>query len=1108
MSAFMPSDQAERDAIRTLIDENMCVEAGAGTGKTTVLVGRIVETLRRGRARVHEMAVITFTEKAAAELAGRVREELERARTDEATTTDERARLEAALRDLSRAHIETIHAFAASLLRERPIEAGVDPGFGVLTDLPAQLDFEAAYEDWMTEEMAKQPPPGALLDALNLGVPYTSVREAAEALHRHRDVLPLAPPAAQADPVPAFLAVFDDVCARMPRLRERCKTEQDGAYQQIAEALHLATVLRELRGDALRRAIVTTRPPAKNRGNQANWVTAQDCRNAKAAIDEYRTALTECIQSLRQGATAALLHWLQDFVVRYARKRKEAGTADFDDLLSWARDLVRSNPEVRRYFGAQYRCIFVDEFQDTDPLQAELILRLCDASDATDWRDAKPRPGSLFVVGDPKQSIYRFRRADIGMYDTVKARVFGGRVRHIVQNFRSARPIITWVNAIFARLIESEPNVQPEYVDLVHHPALAAASDECVNIVPCVVPGKIADVRRAESAAIASLIATSVRDGAWLVRGDEDEPRRTATWRDVAVLIPSRAELHVFEEALALAGVPYRHEGGRTFFQRQEVRELIAVLRAIDDPADQVAAVAALRSSAFGVSDEELLLYGASFNGLRVRRDAAGPVADALRVLGELRALRHDHALPDIVRTVLDRTRLVEFAMLQPQGEQVAANLLKLIDQARSFSSVSGGGLRGFVRWLKENQARTPDETDALISEETDDVVRVVTVHASKGLEFPVVVFANMETEWSNRTRVIPDRNGGRLHLRLDKSELGFTTPGWDDAIVAERHHDFAEQARVLYVAATRARDRLIVPVFSNSANVHAREEAKSATELLRIVGVDAPDGAAIIDPATLPSFPGELPVWRRPLAAATVAAVDRVVAARDEWDAEHRAVLTAAKRPLTVRTASALKPEWEREDMVDGVRRGRATEFGSAVHALLERIDLGRPEDATAMAPSIAAEFGLPGREGEIAEVAERALASDVIARARRSQRVLREVAFTAALPGATEGLAEGRMDLLFVEDGGIVIVDFKTDSVSASQAAERAAHYRPQALVYAWAAHRATGTPVREVVFLFARPGIEHAETVDAPFLAEAEALLAQPVAAGTEETLASTA
>jgi ATP-dependent helicase/nuclease subunit A len=628
-----------------------------------------------------------------------------------------------------------------------------------------------------------------------------------------------------------------------------------------------------------------------------------------------------------------------------------------------------------------------------------------------------------------------------------------------------------------------------------------------VNVVPCVLGGaKIADVRRAESAAIASMIATAVRDGSWLVRGD-GEARRAATWRDIAVLIPSRAELHTYEEALARAGVPYRHEGGRTFFQRQEVRELIAVLRAIDDPADQVAAVAALRSSAFGVSDEELLLYGGSFNGLRVRRDATGAVPDALRLLGELRQLRHTHALPDIVRTVLDRTRLVEFAMLQPQGEQVAANLLKLIDQARSFTAASGGGLRGFVRWLKENTARTSDETDALISEETDDVVRVVTVHASKGLEFPVVVFANMETEWADRTRVIPDRNGGRLHLRVGKSELKFTTPGWDAALLAERAHDLAEQARLLYVAATRARDRLIVPVFTNAPDARPRAEVKSATDLLRTAGVGEPDGAAIIDPATLPSFPGDLPVWRRALGTASDGAIDRVLSEREAWERERAAALGEAKRPLTIRTASALKPEWEREDAIDAVRRGRATEFGSAVHALLERIDLERPEDAATMAPSVASEFGLAGRDAEIAQVAQRALASEVIARAKRSERVLREVAFTAALPEAAEGLAEGRIDLLFVEDGAIVIVDFKTDSVSASQVVERAAHYHPQALVYAWAAHRATGMPVREVVFLFARPGIEHPVPVDDALLAEAEALLAQPVAAGTEETLAET-
>jgi ATP-dependent helicase/nuclease subunit A len=1104
ITEFRAADQDVRDAIRDRIDESMCVEAGAGTGKTTVLVERIVRLLGSGRADVRHIAVITFTERAAAELAARVRERLELARDVASEGSPEQSRLTAALRDLSRAHMETIHAFASGLLRERPVEAGIDPGFRVLDDLPSQLEFEAAWSEWTLEQMAQSPPPTALISALNLGLDYAKVREAADLLQQHRDVLPLPELDARDGDVPGFLRELDDACMRLEPLLMRIVNEEDGAYTQALDVLEMRRLCRSLAGheDSLHRAIAqaqSIRTKGAGSGSQGNWRTQQDCRDVKALLGAYGEALAACGSQLKQAATARLLFWLQDFVRLYEERRKAAGVADFDDLLIWARNLVRDNAEVRAYFQHQFTHILVDEFQDTDPLQAELIVWLSDDhSGANDWRRARPRPGSLFVVGDPKQSIYRFRRADIAMYDDVKRDVFGGEVQAITQNFRSAGPIIDWVNEMFGAMIVESPGVQPPYRGLHCDPRHPAERGDAVNIVRCVVPpasksnATAGEVREAEANAVASIIRSAVDDGAWTLRDG-----RAAGYRDVAVLVPSRAEIERYEYALARAGVPYRHEGGRTFFVRQEVRELIALLRAIDDPADAVATVAALRSSAFGLSDEDLLLHRASggvLNYLRIRKDATGAVAGALHVLRGLAEKRHTHILPDIVRAVLDETRLVEVAMLQPQGEQSAANLLKLVDQARAFSAAGGGALRAFVRWLREHTSRAPDETEATISEETDDVVRVLTVHASKGLEFPVVVFANMGTNRADRTRVIPDRARRTVHLRLGKNEDGFVTPDWEAALQAEQRHDIAEQQRLLYVAATRAEDRLVVPVFVASAN--PPQDPKSYNDQLRLAGVEREPG--LVDGGAIAAPVAELPVWRRAMDCAEPGDVATVAAARDAWLRKRDADIVAASRPLDVRTASALKGalDEERATAGEGVWRGRATEFGTAVHALLERIDLSRPEGAAGLATTVAAEYGLRAREREIAEVARRAIASPVIARALASPRLLREVEFAAPLPAeAGGGLAEGRIDLLFAEDGELVVADFKTDRVTAAGVDARAAEYRPQALIYAWAAAHATGMPVREVIFLFARPGIEHVMTVGEAFRAEAESLLSAP-------------
>jgi ATP-dependent helicase/nuclease subunit A len=1098
-AAFIPIDEEQRRRIRTRIDENMCVEAGAGTGKTSVLVDRIVHLLSTTDADVRRMAVITFTEKAAAELASRVRRGLEDAR-EAATAIAEVTRLDDALRGLNAAHIETIHAFAASILRERPVEADLDPGFQVLDVLPAQLEFEHQYSEWLAAEMAAEPPPEALVEALNLGLDPKHVREAAERLHAHRDMLPLA----EYEPVEVDVGeVMRNLAPQMEILESKhdcCFVQEDQAYQELLRMLDWYADTRTLTHiPSLRRSITMVNALRFGRGNQKNWRQKDDCRQAKAAL----TAIDEIIDGargvMRGNAVAGMVLWLQEFVRTYEQHRREQGKADFDDLLIWARDLIRDDKNVRAYFQSKFERLFVDEFQDTDPLQAELIVSLCAREPLPDdWQTTTLRPGSLFVVGDPKQSIYRFRRADIAMYDGVKRNVFRDEPVRIVQNFRSTKPIIDWVNARFDQLFNEQIGVQPPYVELAERPDVAC--DAPVSVLRGIAPpgedGKLRadDIRRFEAEKLASLIHANVTNEQWQAR-QRDGTWAPARYRDVVVLIPSRTSLEIYEDAFARADVPYRHEGGRTFFVRQEVRELVAVLRAIDDPGDAVAAVAALRSSAFGCSDEDLLLHrhaGGRFDHAAVRADAAGPVAEALRVLHELADLRYAVTLPEMIRAVLDRTRLVEFAMLQPQGEQVAANLLKMIDQARTFAEASGRGLRGFVRWLKDNIARQTDETDAPISEETDDVVRIVTIHASKGLEFPIVVLANMAADRRDYTTVLADRVAHRLHVKLGAKDNGFRTPGYDHAEADELPHTLAEERRLLYVAATRAKDRLIVSLIDNSDNDAPPRQVKSLNDVLRTSGAHLGD---CIDLDALETPQGDPPIWRRPIETPSADDIARVASEREAWIAAHEALTDFGGARMLIHTASSLKPEMDTaSSFADGVvRRGRATDFGTAVHAVLER-SLLRDEGVEALAEATAREYGMADRAGEMAAVARRALASDLVRRARPSRRILLETPFTAPLDNMPAGLAEGRIDLLFEEDGELVIVDFKTDAVSANDFEARAAFYRNQALVYAWAARSATRMRVREVVFLFARPdpAIEHHTPVDDAFMAEAEALL----------------
>jgi len=1101
-----PVDQAVRDDVRSRLDTNLCVEAGAGTGKTTVLVDRIVELLARGRATVDGIAVITFTEKAAGELAARVRLRLEERRAE---TLDpvEREHLERALGELQRAHVETIHAFAASLLRERPVEAGLDPQFEVLDGVAAEVDFDRAYREW-TARLLQGEHAGLQL-ALHRGFDLWELRETAEALHTHRYLLPLAtPPTARPNPL-GFVDWLDTVAPELERLGTGCnEPDDDQGYPQIALVTRFAEACREARDDLqeLERTLLFRAPSLKpGVGNAGNWIEGA-CASVKNLVREIRDRLDELKLALRTEALVTVLPLAEDFVAGYAAERLGEGRANFDDLLIWARDLLRDDIEARDYFRRRFSHLLVDEFQDTDPIQAEIVAYLVspEGSGGFDWTDLRPSPGKLVVVGDPKQSIYRFRRADIAIYDEVKAGMLAGGERVIVQNFRSLHGVLDWLNAVFDRVLEPKPMVQPANVRLVPAATELTLDRPSVVTVRRQLPeGDARAIRTAEAQALARIARRAVKEEGWPVRDRQTKRVRTAEWRDVALLFPWRTDIELYEEALTAAGVPFRHEGSRGFNSRQEVRDLVSVLLAVDDPTDRINLVAALRSAAFGCSDEEIFLFSVTDGALDYRAAARGSseaappaVVEAFEVLDGLHRERRGLSLPELVRRVIERTRMVEVALALPGGDQPAANLLKLADQARAFSASEGGGLRAFAQWLAIVRDEESPEADAVVAEETDDAVRVMTIHAAKGLEFPIVGLANLSMGRQERHAPIPDAAHHRLHLRVGTKYSGpFVTPGYDKAREDEKALTSAELRRWLYVAATRARDHLIVPIVTGR---------RPPGPMLADLVPDLPDPEAapgtaerqcfVYDPALIDEVPT--------IEAGADSAVDdaRLAAAdldRDAFVTQLEGVLRSASGERPIASATAVEKVWERPLAApiadDGSfvvsPGGPALEIGDAVHRVMELVDLPAATNLDAVARAVCAEGGVERHLGAVAAMARRCLESAGVRRALASEAYHREVAFMVA--GPNEALASGRVDLVFRDGDDVVIVDYKTDTVVEAAVDEHIERHREQAALYAHAVARSTGLPVSEVVFVFARPGIERAFTADGVLLALGEAL-----------------
>jgi ATP-dependent exoDNAse (exonuclease V) beta subunit len=841
-------DAAERELIRkSALDETLIVEASAGTGKTTELIARIVRVIATGRADISKIAAVTFTEKAAGELKLRLRRAVELARHD--ATLDESAHLDAALRRLEQAHIATIHGFCADLLRERPVEAGIDPLFRVLTEAQAARLFDGVFDRWLQETLS-DPPEGVRrllrrrvwpnddegsVDSLrNAGLELTQWRDfdgdwTRPAFERQARIASLFSElrvltAQLQEPAAKYDALFNStwpirtLVDDVTRVEAVAPRDDDGLEAElVALARH-----QEL--------------PRIKKGSGEWYRTGVRRSDVWTAIEAARVSLDRFDMDANADLAALLQRDLRGLLDRYARAKADAGAVDFLDLLLQARDLIRDHRDVRESFQRRFARIFVDEFQDTDPLQAEILLLLAADDPATsDWRQARPVPGKLFLVGDPKQSIYRFRRADVGVYRTVyeQLEAAGARAVTLSASFRARPNIQRAINAAFAPAMTGDAvQQQPAYVRLESVRGRVDLPDQ-PSVVALPVPRPYATQRIAASAidlslpdAVGAYVDWLVHESGWRVTvRDELVPiqpghicilfRRFKSF-DTDVARP-------YVDALEARGIPHLLVGGRSFHNRAEVEALRAALASIERPDDELSVFATLRGPFFGITDAELLQYRHLYRRLNpfavpVELDAGAPadehlaalrpIAEGLSLLRSLHQRRNRVPVAGTISQLLDATRVhVRFA-LEHSGEQVLANVLHVAELARQYEAEGGISFRGFLDEL-DAQAHEGQAGEAPILEEGSAGVRLMTVHKAKGLEFPVVILGDMTARLrpAHPTRYIDaDR-------RLCAVRLANCAP--DDLIrqgLLELARDQAEGIRLAYVAATRAQDLLVVP--------------------------------------------------------------------------------------------------------------------------------------------------------------------------------------------------------------------------------------------------------------------------------------------------------
>jgi ATP-dependent helicase/nuclease subunit A len=1067
-SRVLPPDQKARDRIEEDLVTTLLVEAAAGTGKTASLVNRMAALVSSGRCSVETLAAVTFTRKAAAELRGRFTAVL-KMRVGEAEG-EERERLAAAVERSERCFIGTIHSFCARLLRERPVEAGVDVSFTDLDEAADRILREEAWDEFVDRLFAGDPVNPILEQLAAVGLEIGQLREAFFQFADYPDVGEW--PAGNPGPGdPKDLGKdLEDYLDRIRRLvpdfpDDKGTDKLMGRYEQIERTARLLDLSRT---SALMDLLELF--DVGHGARQKHWPGGPE--QAKSEIENWESfrakVASPALVRWRELRYVAVIPVLQAAVGVYDDMRRERGALNYQDLLLSAARLLRDRPAVRTYFRRRFTHLLVDEFQDTDPIQAEVVLYLT-AVDAKeeDWRRCRPVPGSLFVVGDPKQSIYRFRRADIVTYDQVKKIIeeSGGAVLSLETSFRTTPSLIGWGNAVFDGTIFTNDDYSPGRQTLLPWKDEEGAPPYG-GLRTITVPGECSTDRKA-ALYDADFIARFIR-----MCIDE----RQASPEDFLVVTWTKKRLHLYADAFQRLGVPHRVTGGSAWCQVKELKLMARCLRAVVEPENPVALVGVLRGELFGLDDTEL--YAFRKTGARFSFTSSVPGEGLERET----ACRFEEAF-ELLRRFARRLRVMSpVAALERTAAELGLQLRALLSPGGNGRSGTIGKAFAVLREAQRelhSAAELADYLEELIAEEREfdglparaageGVVQVMNLHKAKGLEAKAVFLADPGGGGSREPGMHIDRSGGLTRGYLAVSERSGSwgrktlaqPAGWGTFIEKEKMFGAAERNRLLYVAATRAKSMI---------SVTQRVKGKAFNPWQFFQGRLA-NAEELEEPG-----PREAP-----FAGKTTIGAEEVRIARE----------TIARR-----WGRSLKPGYSmkgaREIAVSaselhGRRSGRGehgTEWGTVIHFLLETAMREPERDLGELARYALEEQGLiAGLEAVALKTVAAVRSAEIWKRACSAEERLVEVPFEICLeaddPLLRGGerlptLLRGVVDLAFREGAGWVVADWKTDADAAARRDALASRYRGQTELYAALWERLTGEPVVETGIFFVSSG-----------------------------------
>ncbi|MGC9954514.1 MAG: UvrD-helicase domain-containing protein [Rhizomicrobium sp.] len=869
----LPDVQARR---RALLDHGttLLVEAGAGSGKTSLMAGRVALILAAGVA-TRDIVAITFTEAAASELRERIEgivERLERGdipdelkiAVPDKLSAEQSAAITVAFEALDELTCTTIHGFCQQLVKPYPVEAGIDPGATIIDPEAADLAYQDLLQAWLSarfgrdrgaEGLGRLPPLPALGEQdffaeLLVSEPdhvIQRIQETAAFLRTTRTAT--APPAAIE---PGMLDALSAAIEAFATWYANCGLEEADTASIIGDLLQFKTLVDEASksprtGRSVAKLLLHVPPECKH-GTEPRFVAykkkgkwesaaaakgrgkphgAQLSAVAQACYDQCSSAYTAFVGAVAAKAFVQFVAEFEPLAKLYADYKRQAALLDFDDLLYHARDLLVRNEHVRQALSRRYPRILVDEFQDTDPLQAEILWRLCGEGDqAAAWVERKLRPGCLFVVGDPKQAIYRFRGADVDTYLEAKRAILAqdpDSVLEIVANFRSLKQIIDFTNDQFKGLLSPE-NGQPGFTALqaTRHPPDERPAVACfeVTLGDAHKNNKgnlvVDRVRHEESRVVADLVSRLI--GTYQVWDKRAKAMRPCRAGDIALLAPTGTSLWIYERELERREISIASQAGKSFYTRQEVQDMIAVARAIADRRDTLALGALLRGPLVGLTEEEIAdaiialppIREGQIPRLHLWTDCQAMANSVLKrtfeVLQNLarraRQTTPYHLMAEAIEEL--NVRPILRARYRQSAERALANVEMVLEMARAYET---RGLVAFADALRGNWEDSQKHIEGRPDADAE-AVSISTMHSAKGLEWPIVIPINSPTQLDESMDFLHRRSDNTVHFKL----MGSTGPDYDLVKAEEQEQLRRERVRLWYVALTRACDLLLLP--------------------------------------------------------------------------------------------------------------------------------------------------------------------------------------------------------------------------------------------------------------------------------------------------------